>query len=251
MTERVVYSREAVIERQETSDSGYRATIFVNERARQGPDLVLDGLGVGNYMRNPVVLWAHDMKGQTESGGLPIGRTNRMHNDGNRLEVDFEFLADDPFAARVNNAWDKGFLKAASVSWLPLESEEAEAGQQRDIRSDLLEWSLVSVPSDPDAVRNAHSRIMDALVRQEEEEEPDAQEEEEAEEVTPAPCWEGDGPCSLRGVLADALPVSTIEETEPEPSEPIDEDGDRLVEQTLDWLLATQAIKQELRGTTT
>lgn len=166
MTERLTHSREVVLERQEqpNTQGGYRATIFVNERARQGPDLSLDGLQVDNYMRNPVVLWAHDMSGKSQSAGLPIGRTNRMTNENGKLEVDFEFLDGDPFADRVRNAWDQGFLKAASVSWLPLESEEAENGSQRDIRSDLLEWSIVSVPSDPDAIRTAHSRLMETML---------------------------------------------------------------------------------------
>ena len=262
MEEQHVKSREVVIERRESPNgSGYRATIFVNERARQGPDLSLDGLEVTNYMRNPVVLWAHDMKGQTESGGLPIGRTNRMTNDSGKLEVDFEFLEGDPFAERVRNAWDKGFLNAASVSWLPLESEETETGNQRDIRSDLLEWSIVSVPSDPDAVRNAHSRLMNTLVREGE----IAEEKEEKEEVlepevierqddeaTSAPCWQGEGSCSLRGIVDEAIRLVAEPEVELPDEAIVDdevaEEEERIQAQIVELLVRAQTIKLNLRG---
>ena len=255
MEEQHIKSREVIIERRESPNgSGYRATIFVNERARQGPDLSLDGLEVTNYMRNPVVLWAHDMKGQTESGGLPIGRTNRMTNDGGKLEVDFEFLEGDPFADRVRNAWDKGFLNAASVSWLPLESEETETGNQRDIRSDLLEWSIVSVPSDPDAVRDAHSRLMNSLVREgeiaeekEEEEEvlePDVIERQE--EDAPSPCWEAGNPsCTIRQAL-DAEAEAEAEE-DGDDAEVAAED-ERMQNQIVELLVKAQTIKLNLRG---
>jgi hypothetical protein len=243
MPSRTVNSREVVLERRESPEQGaYRATIFVNERARQGPDLDITGMQVENYMRNPVVLWSHDMSGKTESAGLPIGRTNRMTNTDGKIEVDFEFLADDPFADRVRNAWDKGFLQAASVSWLPLESEESEDGHQRDVRSDLLEWSIVSVPSDPDAVRQAHSRMMETMLtepvsdadvwaryRQEEDE------EEAPTEETPGPCWEAGNPdCSIR----QALDAAAEEEPEPEESAV---DTERL-------LAAVRGINLRLRG---
>jgi len=271
MPEALVHSREVVLERREaTTEGAYRATIFVNERARQGPDLDIAGLQLENYMRNPVVLWSHDMSGKTESAGLPIGRTNRLTNTDGKIEVDFEFLTDDPFADRVRNAWDKGFLKAASVSWLPLESEESEDGHQRDVRSDLLEWSIVSVPSDPDAVRQIYSRMMEGLltekvddddvwsgfeaqdafrkykvdnnidekIRQRQEEE----EEAPTEETTGA-CWEAGNPdCSIRQLLDAAAEEEpeTEEESEPEPEESA-ADAERL-------LTAVRGINTRLRG---
>ena len=78
--------------------------------------------------------------------------------------AEFEFLDDDPFAQRIRNAWDKGFLQAASISWMPLESRPAASGSLRDIRSELLEWSIVSVPADPDALRESHRRMLNSLL---------------------------------------------------------------------------------------
>ena len=142
-----------------------RVTIAANEKVRQPPELDFDGLSTENYSRNPVVMWAHDAVGRSPSGGLPIGRTLDLTKKPNGdIVADFEFLSDDPFAQRVKNAWDQGFLKAASISWVPLESVPVEGGRWRDTRADLLEWSIVSVPADPDALRESHRRLMDAFL---------------------------------------------------------------------------------------
>ena len=143
----------------------YRVTIAANEEARQPPILDFDGLSLDNYMLNPVVMWAHDVSGRSPSGGLPIGRTLELAKTAaGQLAAEFEFLSDDPFARRVKNAWDKGFLRAASISWLPIETAPARDGGYRDTRSDLLEWSIVPVPSDPDALRESHARLLDEFL---------------------------------------------------------------------------------------
>ncbi|MFQ6031228.1 MAG: hypothetical protein ACE5Q6_27515, partial [Dehalococcoidia bacterium] len=77
-----------------------------------------------------------------------------------RIVAEFQFNSGDPFAARVENAWLGGFLRAASLRWLPLqvvEITDPETGETRlrSEESDLLEWSIVPVPADPDTVRQA------------------------------------------------------------------------------------------------
>ena len=151
-----------IVERKALDDNLYRVTIAANEKIRQPPKLDFSGLATENYAKNPVVMWAHDVAGRSESGGLPIGRTVKLSKVANGMVVaDFEFLDDDPFAQRVKNAWDKGFLRAASISWLPVEGEPSDEGRWRDTRSELLEWSIVAVPADPDALRAAHRRMME------------------------------------------------------------------------------------------
>lgn len=147
------------------SPNARAVTIAANPRARGGTDIDISGLRFDNYRKNPVVMWAHDAIGRSPSGGLPIGRTLSIANDGaGGIIAEFEFLEDDDFAQRVRNAWDKGFLQAASISWLPLETQPAANGRPRDIRAELLEWSIVSVPADPDALRLSHRRMLDSLL---------------------------------------------------------------------------------------
>ena len=159
-----------IVERSAVEDGRYRVTIAANESARTQPDLDLGGLSTEGYSRNPVVMWAHDAVGRSPSGGLPIGRTVELdRGPGGRIVAEFEFLEGDPFAQRVRNAWDQGFLRAASISWLPLESRPVEGGRLRDTRSELLEWSIVAVPADPDALRESQRLLIAACVEDEEE----------------------------------------------------------------------------------
>ncbi len=156
-----------IVEQRALAANRYRVTIAANEKVRQPPELDFAGLSTENYTKNPVVMWAHDAVGRSPSGGLPIGRTLSLHKaPEGKLIADFEFLDDDDFAQRVKNAWDKGFLQAASISWIPAQSVPAGDGARRDTRAELLEWSIVSVPSDPDALRESHRRMMDAILRE-------------------------------------------------------------------------------------
>ena len=161
-----VRSMSMSIVRRDAVDATRRSVVIAaNDSARTAPEIDLAGLRFDNYRRNPVVMWAHDSTGRSPSGGLPIGRTlNISRAEDGGIVAEFEFLDDDPFAQRIRNAWDKGFLQAASISWLPTESVPAKHGGVRDVRAELLEWSIVSVPADPDALRETHRRMLDSLI---------------------------------------------------------------------------------------
>ena len=185
----------------------YSVTIFANELSRDGMSVELDGMDFSNYEKNPVVLYAHDHTGRTDSGGLPIGRTVRLARTGDgHIRADFEFLAGDSFAERVRNAWEKGFLRGASIGWRPLETRPSGRGV-RAVRSELLEWSIVAVPADPDALRDVYLRVVRAMLR------PPAEGSElvifDHREVSPSPMRspvEGEGVFDLketRRLLAD------------------------------------------------
>ena len=160
-------------------DGAYSVTIFANEMSRDGVTVELDGMDFSNYEKNPVVLYAHDYMGRTESGGLPIGRTTRLSRTAEgHIRADFEFLSGDAFAERVRNAWERGFLRGASIGWRTVESRP-EGRRIRAVRSELLEWSIVAIPADPDALRDAYRRMAAALI----EGEADAAGAERAERV--------------------------------------------------------------------
>ena len=141
-------------------ENAYTVTIFANETARDGMSVDPETIDFSNYEKNPVVLYAHDFMGRTESGGLPIGRTLKLVRtaDG-QIRADFEFLDGDPFASRVRNAWDRGFIRGASIGWRTEPSARGSAP-----RSELIEWSIVAVPADPDALRDAYHTVISALI---------------------------------------------------------------------------------------
>lgn len=129
----------------------FEAVIAVNDDVGDGRPVRLRDLDLDAYRKNPVVLFQHD-----RFSGLPVGRTLEIgFDDSGRLVADFEFLPEDPMAERVRNAWRRGYLRAASITFsAPLQG-----------RPVLREWSIVSVPADMDAViRGLHARqISDIL----------------------------------------------------------------------------------------
>ena len=146
-----------VTEARQTEDgSPHRMVIAANELSRNGDELNLRGVSFKNYRKNPVVLWSHD-----SWGGIPIAKTLKIgHDEQGRIEADFQFNSGDEFAARVENAWNNGFIRSASIRYLPtkvveVRNEEGKVERLRIEESELLEWSLVPVPADPDSVRAA------------------------------------------------------------------------------------------------
>ena len=142
--------------RQAEDGSAHRMVIAANELSRNGDDLNLRGISFKNYRKNPVVLWAHD-----SYQGIPIAKTVKIgHDEQGRIAADFEFNSEDEFAARVENAWNGGFIRAASIRYMPtkvveVRDEQGRVDRLRIEESELLEWSLVAVPADPDSVRAA------------------------------------------------------------------------------------------------
>ena len=146
-----------VTEARQAEDGGaHRMVIAANERSRNGDEVNLRGINFKNYRKNPVVLWSHD-----SYGGIPIAKTLKIgHDDQGRIEADFEFNSEDEFAARVENGWNGGFIRAASIRFMPTKvvemlDEQGRVDRLRIEESELLEWSLVAVPADPDSVRAA------------------------------------------------------------------------------------------------
>ena len=150
--------------RQAEDGSAHRMVIAARDRSRNQDEINLAGVRFDNYRKNPVVLWNHDasprlLAAAPPSGGIPIAKTLEIgHDEEGRIVASFEFNSNDPFAARVENAWNNGFLRAASIRYLPTRIVEVKdaRGLVERVRieeSDLLEWSLLPIPADPDSVR--------------------------------------------------------------------------------------------------
>lgn len=138
-----------------------RVTIVTSSRDRHGDILEPGGAQVASFLKNPVVLWAHEYR------ALPIGRATSLVRDGDALKADILFAPTD-FAKEVYGLYAKGFLRAWSVGFLPLEWEVIEDEKSRfagyHVRSwELIELSAVPVPANPEALTNAMQK---GLVRE-------------------------------------------------------------------------------------
>ncbi len=117
-----------------------------------GRDYRMDGMDLGRYQSNPVVMWCHDI------GSPPIGR-GVASIEGDRLMLDVEFDMADPFAAEIDGKYRRGFLNAVSMTAIPTD------GTRRGVvkSSELVEVSAVPIPLDPDALQVAGQRAMRRL----------------------------------------------------------------------------------------
>ncbi len=122
-------------------------TISTRSSDREGDILEPAGVVLDNYRKNPIVLWSHAYN------ALPIGQSLRIGPVGNlRIEADVKF-APTEFAQQVKILVDQGFIRTASVGFRSLApAEPLDTGGYRYTSWELLEWSIVNVPANAEAL---------------------------------------------------------------------------------------------------
>lgn len=116
---------------------------------RQGDSVDQKGWELEHFMKNPVILWAHDYK------SLPIGKAVSAVVVKGKLVVDFMFATEEmnPVAQQVKKLYEEGYLNASSVGFIAKERKGTSI-----TRSELLELSLVPVPANQEALRLATAK---------------------------------------------------------------------------------------------
>ncbi len=138
------------------------STIATGAVDRDKEVLLPKGAELDNYRANPVVLWGHD------NYSPPIGKNIWVTTKGNRIVAKTEF-ADTPRGNEVFELFKGGFLKAFSVGFNPIEhrqpttkdlTKHPEWAEARRIYSkwEMLEYSVVPIPANPDALVSAVSK---------------------------------------------------------------------------------------------
>lgn len=122
---------------------------------RDGEVIKADAWQVDEYTKNPVVQWAHDYSSP------PIGKTLSIRRDKKNstiFEIEFADKETYEFADTIFKLCKGGFLNATSVGFIPLEFDtgKKETDPRRTYtKVELLEVSIVPVPSNPDALVTA------------------------------------------------------------------------------------------------
>jgi HK97 family phage prohead protease len=102
------------------------------------------------------VLFAQD------SSSPPVGRARRVWTDGSRLLADVEFAPPETyaFADTIYRLVKGGFLKSGSVGFLPVDYKFSErpTGGIDYKRQELLEFSIVPVPANSNALIEAQAK---------------------------------------------------------------------------------------------
>lgn len=143
---------------------------------RHGTIVEPEGIELERYQRNPIVGWGHDVYGRYDGSAPPpdhvLGATREHQFANGDFSIGVEFAAHET-ARTVQGMLAGGFLGATSIGFIPLADEvrtirgddQGQAGDQEVLvftRVELLEVSVVPLPSNPNAVREVRA-LVDAL----------------------------------------------------------------------------------------
>lgn len=113
-----------------------------------GERIDVNGIDLKDFKKNPVVLWGHD------GFSLPIAKATKIWKEGNKLMARAKFYLKDDFARKVYNYILDGFLQAVSIGGQVM--EWGEDGMTTS-KMNMKEFSVVSVPANPEALATAKS----------------------------------------------------------------------------------------------
>lgn len=153
--------RKQFVSKVETDDEErtVTATISTTVVDRDGEVVLAKGGMFDNFLKNPVVLFGHD------SWSTPIGKALWITQSRNKIVAKTKF-ADTPKADEVYQLFKGGFMNAFSIGFIVKKShaptpdeikkkpEWAEASRIFD-EWELLEFSAVPVPANPEALATA------------------------------------------------------------------------------------------------
>lgn len=134
--------------------------IISSERVdRMGDVIMVNGWDLKEYKKNPVVLFGH------ASRVPPIGKALNVRKEDGVLKATAEFMPPEisAFADSIYQMYKAKYLRATSVGFIPLKWEaitddKGDWQGYRFIKSELLEFSCVPIPANPDALMDARSK---------------------------------------------------------------------------------------------
>ena len=152
-TSDVLLRKEFVTEVEAGADDRTIKFIISTGSADREKDIINPtGWDTDNYLKNPVVLFAHDYN------SLPVARTTSLKQEGDTLIAEAEFADEslNPAAEQVYQMLRQGYLRGASVGFRPLTFQyNDERGGVDFEKQELLEFSVVPVPANPGALMSA------------------------------------------------------------------------------------------------
>lgn len=133
----------------ELGEGVFEAIITTSATDRQNEQIVTEGIDTSNYMDNPAVLYGHDY------WGLPIGKATKLTQMKNKIKAQFQLAVEEyPFAATVAAMIKGGYLNAVSIGGIVREWSE---DYRTIMKMEMVEFSIVPVPANPQALITARS----------------------------------------------------------------------------------------------
>ena len=117
-----------------------------------GERIDVDGINFKDFKKNPVVLWGHD------GFNLPIAKATKIWKENGKLMAKAMFDMSDEFATKVYQKIKDGFLNAVSIGGMV---EEWGKDGLTISKLNMKEFSVVSIPANPQALATAKSLSTD------------------------------------------------------------------------------------------
>lgn len=134
-----------------------RMVCSTTTKDRHGDTIAQDGWKLDNYRNNPVILWGHDKYCPPIGKAVDIGITPR----GLEANIQFATADEHELADTVYKLLLGGYLNAGSVGFYPIKYILNDNGGVDFVEQELFEFSIVTVPSNPDALCTARSKGLD------------------------------------------------------------------------------------------
>ncbi|MFC2084632.1 HK97 family phage prohead protease [Bacteroidota bacterium] len=131
----------------EKEDRIIKSYVVTNKINRYNRKINPKGIKTDNYSKSPVVLWMHDLE-------KVIGKNIWLKADADGMIAKTQFR-DSGLANEIYHLYKEKYLTSWSVSFTPLSFDwiMVDGKDVIDVKEcELLEYSAVSIPADPDAV---------------------------------------------------------------------------------------------------
>lgn len=133
--------QDLIVDTKAKSDTGeFKFIASTSAVDRQGESIDQAGWELENYLKNSVLLWAHDYSQP------PIGVVDKIGLENGNLVIEGRFAPTD-FGQQIRKLYDLKMVNTVSVGFIP-----KEFNGNVITKSELLEVSIVPVPANPQAV---------------------------------------------------------------------------------------------------
>lgn len=142
------------IDIQDRRKEGGRIVISTGSVDRDRDRVFPQGGKLENYLRNPIVQWGHNYY----EPWATIGRSRTLEVNESGIVADFELRPaanDADPQSIILLLWEQEFVRTASIGFKPETAVPNDLGGYDFTSWDLLEWSLVPIPANQDALRLA------------------------------------------------------------------------------------------------
>lgn len=157
-------SSESTVDEKARTVKHYISTKTID---RYGDIVEPAGMVNDNFMKNPIVLWAHG-GGMFASEPLPIGKSLWQTPDDFGVKA-LTYFAKHQLADDIFNLIKENILNAWSIGFIPINaSDEIRDGEEIRVykKWELLEYSSVPIPANPDALNMALKGIKTQEVKE-------------------------------------------------------------------------------------